>query len=113
MVKGCQITLSGTTKHNLLKVIKQTLSITDPPTLGAELWPEPICSLTLLMPLSQGAADAGNNVTILDTDGNEMSNIISGIPFTISDQVNSIWQQNIQLEGSVGGIVVDVSIVAR
>jgi hypothetical protein len=113
MIKGIQLTAADTDSHNLYALILAALSITQLPQRvdqGAVFFPDFVFSLTLSLPLNQDG-NSGNSLSVQDQNGNEMQNLLPGIPWTITGVVNGIALQAIQIQASASGVVTDVSIV--
>lgn len=115
MVRACQITFADAISHNLYAMILATNSVTQLPQrtdLGAVIFPSVVSELTFLLPISE-AGNSGQNCAIQDVTGAEINEVITGIPFTISDSVNSIDLQAILVQATASGVILDVSINAK
>jgi hypothetical protein len=113
MTKAIQLTAADVSVHNLYALIEAALGVTQLPQrvdLGAVFFPDFVESLTISLPLSQ-SGNSGNNLSVQDQNGHEITSVLPGIPFTIAGTGNIISLQAIKLQASASGVVTDVSIV--
>jgi len=113
MTQAAQLTLADTAVHNLYALILADDGVTQLPQrtdLGAIIFLDPSASVTFTLPLSQ-AGNSGNSLSLQDQEGNELTSLLPGIPFTLglSTGPNEIALQAIKVKASASGVVLDVA----
>jgi hypothetical protein len=112
MTRACQLTVVGTTSQKLWPLILAALGYTYPPPGNQFPFPSLVSTLQLLLPINQ-ATNSGVQMSVQDINGNEISSLITGIPFIITDSVNSIDLQGFKVQGAATGMVLDVTVNSK
>jgi len=112
MTKAIQLTAADSAAHNLYALILAALGVTQLPQrvdLGAVFFPDFVASVTFSLDLS---TNSGKSLSVQDQNGNEMQQVLPGIPFTLgAGNQNAVGLQAILIQASASGVITDVSIV--
>lgn len=117
MIKAIQLTAADANAHNLYALILAAQSVSQLPQrvdLGVVTFPDTVATITFLLPITV-AGNSGESLSVQDLDGNEIGQVITGIPLTLNSgsAVNNLSVQEIKIKASASGVVTDVSVIVN